>query len=113
MRLSKQDYNELIRKHPNLAPKIPADCASHQRLSDTKLQESKDDMREALNNAPKVQGENGCHNPRYKVTVTFLMSDNRRRDLDGMLATILDAICTAGRLLAGDTSHNGRRKKSP
>lgn len=112
MRLTKQQYDDMLRRKPGLAPKITS-SDTHKRLgTHTKLQEQKDDLSQSSNNSSKVQETYGGDNPRYKVSVTFLMSDNRRRDLDGMLATILDSICTAGRLLAGDTSVNGRRKKS-
>lgn len=45
----------------------------------------------------KVDGQ--LH-PRFSVTIVVQMPDNRRRDLDGMLATILDCICSARRQLA-------------
>lgn len=40
--------------------------------------------------------------PQFCVSVVVTVSDNRRRDLDGMLATILDCVCAARRLLAGN-----------
>jgi len=37
----------------------------------------------------------------YRISVTFLVSDKRRRDNPGMLETVCDAIIAAGRHLAG------------
>ena len=40
------------------------------------------------------------------------VSDNRRRDLDGILATVCDCITAIGRQLEGDSDENHSRKKS-
>ena len=47
----------------------------------------------------------------YVLAVVFLVSDNRRRDNDGALATICDCISAVGRLLAADTHDNDSGKK--
>lgn len=44
--------------------------------------------------------------PRFTISVHFYLSDQRLRDLPGMLETICDCVCAAGRQLAGV----GRRK---
>ncbi len=85
------------------------------KVSHSELQERQEDMGKESGNKARGQTTNEANTGRYKITVDFFMSDNRRRDLDGMLATILDCLCTERRLLAGDTFHfhkfRGRTKR--
>ncbi len=60
----------------------------------------------------KDQKEDAGNHPRFKLTISVGMCDQRRRDLDGCLATILDCLVAAGRLLAGDPGDCYSRKKS-
>ena len=59
-------------------------------------------MRKTANNGPKGQKVHGERGPTYHLTVTIEVSDNRRRDLDGALATICDVIVAVGRQLQSD-----------
>lgn len=52
-------------------------------------------------NASQGQEMDGGSRPRYRISVVFLVSDNRRRDNPGMLETICDVVVAAGRRLAG------------
>jgi len=53
----------------------------------------------------------GGDHPRFALTVCFRVSDNRPRDLDGLLSTILDCLVTArGRLAAMDTGYHGNQR---
>lgn len=52
----------------------------------------------------RYSSKEGVDHPRYRVTVTLRLSDRRRRDGDGCLATIMDALCDAvGRLTELDS----------
>ena len=64
-------------------------------------------MRKTANNGPKGQKVHGERGPTYHLTVTIEVSDNRRRDLDGALATICDIIVAVGRQLQGDNEDKG------
>lgn len=47
----------------------------------------------------------GGNHPRYSLTVNFRVSDKRKRDLDGLLSTVLDCLVTArGRFAAMDST---------
>lgn len=59
--------------------------------------------------AREKKADGGPH-PRFALTVRFRVSDQRKRDLDGMLSTILDCLITAqGRLAALDSGHHRNR----
>lgn len=54
-------------------------------------------------NRPSKAKANGPYNQSFRVTVTFLVSDNRDRDGDGMYSTVQDCLIDAiGRLLEMD-----------
>jgi hypothetical protein len=68
------------------------------------VQKQKDNRRKKTDNrseSPQVDG--GMHEG-YVLEVEIHVSDRRRRDLDGALATICDCIVAVGRLLAADTA---------
>ena len=46
----------------------------------------------------------------FQVTVEAFVADKRRRDLDGMLATICDVIVATGRQLESDAEDHDKRK---
>jgi hypothetical protein len=55
----------------------------------------------------KDQKEDGTNHRRFAVRITFNLSDNRPRDMDGMLATVMDCLQAARRrLVAMDTGTN-------
>lgn len=90
MRLTRAEYESLIAKNPRLRP-----CASNEEQQDA-------DKRKVDNKARKTGMDEKGH-PQFKLTVTILVSDNRRRDIDGALSTLLDCLIAAGRQLAMDT----------
>lgn len=60
----------------------------------------------ANNRSDKAKKKRSDH-AQYRISVTFRISDNRVRDLDGMLTTILDALIDArGRLAAVYSKHS-------
>lgn len=61
-------------------------------------------MRKTPNNSPKSAAMDGVSHEGYALSVEILVSDRRRRDLDGALATICDVIVATGRQLAADTA---------
>jgi len=54
---------------------------------------------------PTNKKVDGRLHPKFRIAVVFTMCDNRRRDLDGALATILDCVCSARRLLENNTGN--------
>ena len=70
------------------------------------VQKQKDNRGEATNNRPQGTAMDGAGYEGYVLAVEILVSDRRRRDLDGALATICDCIVATGRQLAADTSDN-------
>ena len=53
-------------------------------------------MRKKTDNSPKSAKVDGRCDATYHLAVEIEVSDNRRRDLDGALSTLLDC-CTAAR----------------
>lgn len=47
----------------------------------------------------------------FEVTVEFTFSDNRRRDLENCVSTVLDALVTCRRLLAEDSAIENYREE--
>jgi hypothetical protein len=72
----------------------------------TSIQEQKDNRWKAFNNTPKMQKMDGGSDQQYHLSVEILVSDRRRRDLDGALATICDCIVTSRRRLEIYTEDN-------
>lgn len=48
-----------------------------------------------IDNKARTPRKDGAIHPRFTVTVTCRFSDNRRRDLDGCAATVLDCLTRA------------------
>ena len=71
------------------------------------------DTGKADNKTRVSKGDKENHR-RFRVRITFRFSDNRRRDLDGGLSTVLDCIIAArGRLLDMDTRDKRQRVALP
>ena len=63
-----------------------------------------DPSRPAAPYRPKNKGVDGKDHPRFRVSVTLLMSDQRDRDPDGAVSTLMDCLVSARRrLLALDS----------
>lgn len=76
------------------------------------VQKQKNNLREEASDRPKSTAMDGAGYEGYSLSVEILVSDRRRRDLDGALATICDVIVAVGRQLAADTDDNSEGKKS-
>tara|TARA_R110002051_G_scaffold294979_1_gene360681 strand:- start:177 stop:455 length:279 start_codon:yes stop_codon:yes gene_type:complete len=78
-----------------------------------RLQKQKDNRGgKPLNHGTKGAKVYGAGDKGFVLTVEILVSDLRRRDLDGALATICDIIVALGRQLEADTGDNGQGKAS-
>lgn len=72
---------------------IRSNCDSHTRLGPcAESKESKGMERKVLNDKRKDPTVEEIRNGSFKVTITFLASDRRRRDLDNGTSTILDML---------------------
>lgn len=63
---------------------------------------------------PQKPGVDGLHHQKHRITVTFRYSDQRIRDMDGSLSTLLDCLVTARRqatIRAEDHGGGGRSSK--
>lgn len=69
------------------------------------FQEQKNYRRETAHNRPKSTAMDGIGCEQYALSVEVLVSDKRRRDLDGALATICDCIVALRRQLESDTGN--------
>ena len=77
-----------------------------------RIQKQEDHSGEKAYHSAKGKKVDGFVREGYLLTVEVLVSDRRRRDLDGALATICDCIVAVGRQLAADTGDNGKSAKS-
>lgn len=93
---SNEWLNEQLRK-PSVAARNPGLA----KLSGVQKREDANEAR--TNNRPGKARMDETRNPRFKVSVTFRFSDNRKRDLDGALSTVLDCLIAAGRQQAADS----------
>ena len=75
-----------------------ADLATDQKRKKVSVPDADSETREA-------EVDEGSH-PVYDLTVTIRVSDNRRRDLDGNLSTILDCLVQSVRRLAPVAAEN-------
>lgn len=66
-----------------------------QARSYPKLQEQQNAHSGKANHRPKEAEEDGRDHPRFEVSVDLLVSDERRRDADGALSTLLDCLVQA------------------
>lgn len=97
---------------PQQYEQLKANLENKRRGKRRVVQKQQDDMRtegtapNADNRPAKAKAKGGNH-AQYRISVTFRISDNRVRDLDGMLTTILDALIDArGRLATIHSKHS-------
>ena len=77
------------------------------------VQKQKDNRGKTAHHRPESEEvDEGLHEG-YLLDVEILVSDRRRRDLDGALATICDCIVAVGRQLESDTEDHSQGKGSP
>jgi hypothetical protein len=78
-----------------------------------KLQELQSLLEEYVGHRPKGKKPDEGDSARFRVTIDLLVSDNRRRDPDGAINTIMDCLVSAVRRFGeGDQSNSGSRKAS-
>lgn len=106
-------------KRLNVGQTRPADKKSnnhvHSGNAHNELQKFKDADKGQAHHKPKKAKAHGASHPSYRVTIVFLQSDKRRRDLDGQLSTVLDCLRNAVRRFSamdtGDKDHITERKE--
>ena len=74
------------------------------------VQEPEDHSGQTIDNGPEGKKVDGASDRQHSLTVEILMSDRRRRDLDGGLATICDCIVAARRQLESAAEDKGDGK---
>lgn len=79
--------------------------------SRSELQKQQNAMQRPIDDKPKESKMDAKRDQQFKISIAFLMSDNRRRDLDGMLTTILDCLCAAGRQMADLHQNNNKSNR--
>ena len=94
-KLTQHEHDEYYRQTGHRHP-WDRSCAS--------VQKQEDNMRKTSSNSPQGTAMDGAGYEGYALSVEILVSDRRRRDLDGALATICDCIVAVGRQLAADTA---------
>lgn len=118
--------NEQLTKNPALARRNQHLTAGGERSwKPTVIQKLEDDSGPAPDKAAPVEGhtihrdeqpdkEMDDDRPeKFGVTITMRVSDNLRRDLDGMCSTVLDALISARRrLLAVHSKTHGKDRTS-
>lgn len=106
-------FNSEWLRNYELRRKIKADCDTHKRIrTHTEPKEPKSLEREVSNDkfqSPKVEEDSLG---KFKVTITFLASDKRRRDLDNGASTLLDLLPAARRQLLCDFGIKSEGSKS-
>ena len=90
---TKEQYDAYIRSHP--------------RKTHSKLQEQEDYLPKPIDNETGDSKMDEVCRAKYRLSVTFLLSDKRLRDVPGMLETVCDIVCAAGRQLAGIGDRKG------
>ena len=74
----------------------------------SQLQELQGLLEEYVSHSPKGKKTDDINRKRFRITVDLLVSDNRRRDPDGAINTIMDCLVTAIRRLSeGDRRGSG------
>lgn len=76
------------------------------------LQKQKADSKGPNHNTAEVPGMDAAGGTQFEMSVDILISDNRRRDLDGALATICDVMVAARRQLEGNPANHGKGSQS-
>ena len=94
--LTQAEYDNYLRTIGYLYPRAGA------RPS---VQKQEDNRGETAHHRPEGEEVDAGLYEGYLLEVEILVSDRRRRDLDGALATICDCIVAVGRQLEGDTTN--------
>src|SRR5574342_341655 len=98
MKLSREEYERQRAARPDIFPAIEAydsrhrPCPVHEELQG---ESAKRDLHET-----KVRQMDAGVQRQFRVRVTLRVSDNRKRDADGALSTILDCLVAAARRLS-------------
>ncbi len=96
MNLSSKQLADLLSRNPHV--KIDSE---NPRVSHTRQEKRQVPDQRKANYRPKEAGDNRANGQRFTFSVAFMVSDNRRRDIDNMLSTVQDSLIDAsGRLLA-------------
>jgi Holliday junction resolvase RusA-like endonuclease len=75
--------------------------SSIQKFKDNFVQQK--DKSTLYPNGRQEEIENGSNHPQITfLAIVFRVSDNRRRDIDGMVSTVLDALVASGRIADDD-----------
>lgn len=97
MKISSKQLAEMMARNPRLT----IDNTTNKGPAYPRQEERKDVGQRKADNRPKEAGGNRGNRPIFGLTATFLVADNRRRDIDNMLSTMQDSLIDAsGRLLA-------------
>lgn len=102
--MTSKEYDALIKKHPHLADTGNRTC--------TKPKEWEGMEWKVPNVQPKGSRMEEEGNFRFKITITLLASDRRKRDLDNGASTILDCLIALRRQLRSDYGITSTREKS-
>ena len=97
------------------AAKGKHDNSTHQRSwAYTEQEEQQVSDKGKADNKTRISKGDKENHRRFRVRITVRFSDNRRRDADGCLSTLLDCLTTArGRLLEMDTGDKRQRIALP
>jgi len=105
VKLSREQLEEKLARNPDLAKRNP-DLARRQGLGPCAIvqkQEASDSRQPKRKNANTNGAGNkkmdGAMRPSFRVAVNLRVSDNRGRDADGALSTLLDCLVSAARRL--------------
>lgn len=91
--------------------------ASHKRTGTHPREKEQQDDNPAQGISADAHNETAISNydksddSQFEVTVEFTFSDNRRRDLENCVSTVLDVLCSVRRLLAEDSARDIEREK--
>lgn len=110
--MNPKDLNAIREKLPLSASTIAVNSPDNKGAHPV-IQEQKE-----VRERPRVHGQenppvDGQRDQQYRVTITFHISDRRRRDIDGGTSTLLDCIVAARRQLDGNTGSRTTRKSLP
>lgn len=90
----------------------PESCSEFQEQQ--KPIQKQEDRKDLHSHRSKKEKVDAASHPKYRIAVMWLISDNRVRDNDGMLSTIMDSLISATRRLSGmDTGKRTSDRKSP
>ncbi len=109
--MTQSEFDELIRKYPHL--KSNDHSHDQKRRQHSQLQKQEENFRietdptkivarnSHSDHKPRRAKNKQPDHPKYRVTIIWRVSDKRRRDNDGMLATVMDCLVHATRRLVG------------